>query len=44
MVLFILDFRLIMACVSFGMLTASGSMLAAVIEKKSKEMHLGTQK
>lgn len=44
MVLFIFDFRLIMACVSFGMLTASGSMLAAVIEKKSKEMHLGTQK
>lgn len=44
MVLFILDFRLIMVCVSFGMLTASGSMLAAVIEKKSKEMHLGTQK
>ena len=44
MVLFILVFRLIMVCVSFGMLTASGSMLAAVIEKKSKEMHLGTQK
>ena len=44
MVLFIFDFRLIMACVSLGMLIASGSMLAAVIEKKVKEMHLGTQK
>ena len=44
MVLFIFDFRLIMACVSLGMLIANGSMLAAVIEKKVKEMHLGTQK
>lgn len=36
------NLKTIMVCVSLGMLTASGSMLAAVIEKKIKLIYLGT--
>lgn len=42
LVLFIVKLKMIMVCVVLGMFTASGSMLAAVIEKKIKSMHLGT--
>ena len=40
--LFIAKLKIIMVCVAFGMFTASGSMLVAVIEKKIKSTHLGT--